>query len=458
LKHYYLIILLLLTCCHKGKVQNSNSIFVKTFTPQQLRQDIDYVRDSLTKKQPNLYWYISRARLDYKFDSLKNTINTPLTAPQFRIKLLHVLSSIGDGHMALLLNEPKIPPADMLFFKGDKAYPIQQLAYKIINGKLYVLKNRSGDNTILPGAEILSIDNKPASELIKNFSDEWPSDGYNQTYKIGRLNLNDFPSRYYFTYGLKEQLTFTVKQHGKIKTCKLSVRTRPKPKSDANGVITSSYYILSRERTACVMVSGFVNASDPFVTLFKTIKKQGVKYLILDLRNNMGGDYIQMVKLYGHLIKKPAYFSNIKMGVLNSTQKAIARSMDYGTKTPILPDSNHFDGKVYVMINGVTFSAATLLAANLQANNRAVLVGEETGGGRNGCIGGVYDDSTLPNSNLYFRFGLCKFIVTPQVKQQGRGVMPDVPIVYTINDYLSTRDFEREWIDNDIKVKGILKQ
>jgi C-terminal processing protease CtpA/Prc len=354
------------------------------------------------------------------------------------------------------LNEPKIPPADMLFFNGDKAYPIQQLAYKIINGKLYVLKNRSGDNTILPGAEILSIDNKPASELIKNFSDEWPSDGYNQTYKIARLNLNDFPSRYYFTYGLKEQLTFTVKQHDSIKTCKLSVINRPKPKSDANGVITSSYYILSSQRTAYIKVSGFVDASDPFVDLFKTIKEQGVKYLVIDLRNNMGGDLVQMGKLFGHLINKPTYFYKTKMGDLNNAQKTTAKLLDYGNKTPILPDSNHFDGKVYVMINGVSFSAAALLAANLQVN-RAVLVGEETGGGRNGCVAGVYHVSFLPNSNLFFRFGLCQFIVTPQVKQQGRGVMPDVPIVYTINDYLNQRDLEDTWIYNDIKAKGAFK-
>ncbi|MGF7080812.1 S41 family peptidase [Mucilaginibacter sp. UYCu711] len=456
MKQYYLIILLLLCGCQKGKEQNANSIFVKTFTPQQLRQDIDYVRDSLTQKQPNLYWYISRAKLDYKFDSLKNAINTPLTAPQFRIKLLQVLSSIGDGHISLLFNEPKIPPADMLFFNGDKAYPIQQLAYKIINSKLYVLKNSSGDNTLLPGAEILSIDNKPASELIKNFSDEWPSDGYNQTYKIGRLNLNDFPSRYYFTYGLKDQLTFTVKQHGSIKTCKLSVLTRPKPKSNANGVITSSYYILSRQRTAYIMVAGFVNASDPFVNLFKTIKEQGVKYLVIDLRNNMGGNVVQMGKLFGHLIGKPTYFYKTKMGDLNNAQKTTAKLLDYGSKTPILPDSNHFEGKVYVMINGVSFSAAALLAANLQVN-RAVLVGEETGGGRNGCTAGITHESALPNSGLLFRFGLIQLKISPEAKQYGRGVMPDVPIVYTINDYLNETDLEDTWIYNDIKAKGAYK-
>jgi hypothetical protein len=438
-------------------VHNSNSIFVKTFTPQQLQQDIDYVRDSLTKKHPNLCWYISKSKLNYKFDSLKKAIDKPLNAAQFRIKLLHVLSSIGDGHMSLEFNRDRIPATDMLFFNGDKAYPIQQLIYKIINGKLYVLKNKSGNNAILPGAEIIAIGNESASQLIEKFAIQWPSDGYNQTFKIGRLNLDDFPARYYFTYGLKDSLTFTVKQHGIIKTCKLSVRPRPKPKPESKWITTSLHTTPSKDEAAYIKVSQFINAAELLVTFFKTAKKHGLKCLILDLRDNTGGDYIQTVKLLGHFIDKPAYFSNIKMSELNNKQKEIARSMDYGSKTPIIPDSNHFDGKVYVIINGLSFSAAALLAANLQATKRAILVGEETGGGRNGCIAGVYHESFLPNSNLLFRFGLCYFTVSPQVKQKGRGVMPDIPIVYTINDYLNSRDLELEWINNDIKVKGILK-
>ncbi|MFD2143949.1 hypothetical protein [Mucilaginibacter antarcticus] len=47
--------------------------------------------------------------------------------------------------------------------------------------------------------------------------------------------------------------------------------------------------------------------------------------------------------------------------------------------------------------------------------------------------------------------------ISPEAKQNGRGVMPDVPIVYTIDDYLNLRDLEDAWIYNDIKAKGILK-
>ncbi|MBC7400550.1 MAG: hypothetical protein H7289_11445 [Mucilaginibacter sp.] len=131
-----------MSCSVKSNAQidSTTSIFIKTYTPEQLHADIDYVRDSLTKKHPNLYWYISKAKLNYKFDSLKKAITAPLTAPQFQHKMLHILSSIGDGHITLLLNSTKIPSIDMRILKGDKEYPIQQLTYKIIKDRLYVVK------------------------------------------------------------------------------------------------------------------------------------------------------------------------------------------------------------------------------------------------------------------------------------------------------------------------------
>ncbi|MES2810609.1 MAG: S41 family peptidase, partial [Bacteroidota bacterium] len=386
---------------------------------------------------------------------------TPLTALQFRHKLLHILSGIGDGHITLQLNRDKIPADDMLFFSGDKEYPIQQLSYKIINGRLYVSKNTSGNNTILPGAEILSIDNKSALELIANFSGEMPSDGYNQTFKIGQLNLNEFPSLYYFTYGLKERLTFTIKQKDSIKTCELTVHNRQKSTAAIAHFDSANIDIPFDDKAALIKISRFVwfdADNDPFIDAFTQIKNLGIKCLIIDLRDNIGGDFTRMARLFSYLISKPTLLGNLKMGALNSTHEAGKNEIEYGYKRPIQPDSNHFDGKLYVIMNGASFSASSLFAASLQANNRATLVGEETGGGRNGCIGGVYDNSTLPNSNLLFKFGLCHFNVSHQVTQLGRGVMPDAPITYTINDYLSTRDMEREWIDNDIKAKSILKQ
>lgn len=68
--------------------------------------------------------------------------------------------------------------------------------------------------------------------------------------------------------------------------------------------------------------------------------------------------------------------------------------------------ADHFNGEVYVLINGGSFSATTLLAANLKSSGRAVFVGEETGGAYNGCVAGSLPVYTTPNSKLPFRMGV----------------------------------------------------
>jgi C-terminal processing protease CtpA/Prc len=459
MKLRYLLVLLLLHCFTLGKAQNDSSVFVKTYSPAQLRQDIKYVRDTLTKKHPNLYWYIIKGRLNKKFDSLEKAINTPLTAVQFKFKLQCVLASIGDGHISLLVNGQKISPDDKLFFYGGTAYPIQQLTYRILNGKLYVIQNLSGNDAIALGAEILAIGDQPASKLIGQLCASVCSDGYNQTFKPAAVNVSAYLAQIYcFLNGRQEKLTFTIKQNDSIKTCQLSIITNPIPaEPKPTQTVVNNTTVSGSESPAYIKVSQFVGQIDPFVTFFGTVKRNGVKCLMLDLRDNTGGNLAQMLKLFSYFINKPTYFNIITMGGISNAQRVASAEFDPGSKTPIVPDSNHFDGKVYVMMNGLTFSAAALLAANLQIANRGVFVGEETGGGRNGCMGGVYHEGPLPNTSLLFNFGLDNFKTITQVKQKGRGVMPDVPITYTIDDYLANKDLETEWIKNDISVKGILK-
>lgn len=454
------LIFIILSLSVRVKAQiDTPSVFVKTYSPAQLRQDIKYVRDTLTQKHPNLYWYISKHKLNKKFDSLEKAINMPLTAVVFKYKLQCVLASIGDGHISLLINGNKISADDKLFFYGGAAYPIQQLVYKILNGKLYVVKNLSGNNSITPGAEILSIGDQPAPKLIGQLCASVCSDGYNQTFKPAAVNVSAYLAQIYcFLYGRQEELTFTIKQHDSIKTCRLSIIAKPiPPESKPTQTVVNTTTISGSGNPAYIKVSQFIQQVDPFAPFFEMVKSRGVKCLILDLRDNTGGNLAQMLKLFSYFINRPTYFNTITMGGISNAQKASSAEFDLGCKTPILPDSNHFDGKVYAMINGLSFSATALLAANLQIANRAVFVGEETGGGRNGCMGGVYHEGPLPNTGLLFNFGLDNFKIPAQVKIKGRGVMPDVPISYTIDDYLANNDLETEWIKNDIKVKGILK-
>ncbi|MGE5521836.1 MAG: peptidase S41, partial [Candidatus Dadabacteria bacterium] len=92
---------------------------------------------------------------------------------------------------------------------------------------------------------------------------------------------------------------------------------------------------------------------------------------------------------------------------------------------------------------GNTFSAATLFTKALIKQDNVTVVGEETGGGAYGNTAWLIPDITLPNSKVIFRLPLFRLVIdTTAVK--GRGVMPEVPVLPTVNDIKRNSDFKME--------------
>jgi C-terminal processing protease CtpA/Prc len=115
------------------------------------------------------------------------------------------------------------------------------------------------------------------------------------------------------------------------------------------------------------------------------------------------------------------------------------------------PNPNRYKGKVYVLINGGSFSASSLLSSNLKGSGRAVFVGEETGGAYNGCVAGFMPVHKLPHSKLNLKFGIAQ--IQPFFKTEiiGRGIFPDIEVLPTIEDRLKGIDPEITRVLEDFK-------
>src|SRR5690606_36141597 len=87
---------------------------------------------------------------------------------------------------------------------------------------------------------------------------------------------------------------------------------------------------------------------------------------------------------------------------------------------------------------------------HLKGRNRAVFVGDETGGTFNGTVAGMMPDVKLPNSKLVVRIGLMTIKPNEQTQKEGYGVMPDTYKKPTIEDFLNDKDPELDWILNQI--------
>jgi C-terminal processing protease CtpA/Prc len=165
---------------------------------------------------------------------------------------------------------------------------------------------------------------------------------------------------------------------------------------------------------------------------FEQIHRSAVLNLILDLRNNSGGDPFCAVHLLSYLETKQApYFARVYD--------------EYETLAQPIPvaEKNAFSGKLYVLINGGCFSSTGHLCALLKYHERGIFIGEETGG--------TYECNDahvrLTTSVTHLNLNVARMTYTAAVKGISRetGIMPDYPVEPSISDFLEGRDAVKEF-------------
>jgi len=212
---------------------------------------------------------------------------------------------------------------------------------------------------------------------------------------------------------------------------------------------------------------------------FDKIDSARSKNLIIDLRGNLGGSLTEIDELYSYLSEKEYIFiKEAKMTRSRSFTYPFRHSKSWFTKVvttllyPALiiyqgikvkkikgkpnfqfrtsklkkPKTNNYKGKIYVLIDGTSFSASSILSAHLKATERATFVGEETGGAYNGTVAGMFANIELPNSKMRMRIGLMNIKTPYSTEPDGYGIKPDAHIKTTRLD----KDEQLEWVLNTI--------
>jgi len=117
---------------------------------------------------------------------------------------------------------------------------------------------------------------------------------------------------------------------------------------------------------------------------------------------------------------------------------------------PVKIKDKGYKGKMFVLIDGATFSASSIISSNLKGKHRAIFVGEETGGTYNGTVAGRMPVLKLPYSKLKWRLGVMSVKPYQQETTEGRGIMPDISIQTNPDDVVNENDSGMEWILNNL--------
>lgn len=487
---FFVTILLCVSCTVSNKNYNPNT----KFSRQQLQQDYSLLRNILEKKHPALYWYTPKDSMNYYFDSLYNNIADSMTELQFGWQVLAPLTQkIHCGHtsfgMSLHWNK----------YIKDKTIPSFPLHLKVWGDTMVVVNNLNRKDSIIKNGTLLtSINGIRNHEMVQQLFQYLPLDGYADNVNYIRISSN-FPYYHRNVFGIyKNYRVGYIDSLGAEKTTLLPFfnpvpdttlkKNKPWPvikipKKIIKKARIKSYRAIiidSSINTATITLNTFSNGGGRHLRsfikqAFKKIKQQQVKNVILDLRSNGGGDVDISVLLTKYLRNKPfkvadtaaaiaksfsPYSKYIKQGFINNIgllfvtkkQKDGAYHFGYWERHWFYPKkNNHFDGKIFVLTNGLTFSASTIFCNAVKDQSNVTLVGEETGGGWYGNSGLLIPDITLPKTKLRVRLPFFKIVQFNHVPKNGRGVTPDIFISPTVESVRKGIDRKMEFVNELIK-------
>ncbi|MEM5508184.1 hypothetical protein WNY98_04795 [Pseudoalteromonas sp. AS71] len=377
------------------------------------QEDLEFYSRNLSEKHIDLYHTISRQSFNEEVTQLKGSLSS-LTKNQLLIELMRLTHKIGDGHTSF-----------PLWGANLKSFPIQ---LKVLNGELYVIKTTK-DSKHLLGAKLEKINDMNAEEIYRLFSQLTPfsENKYSTQVRAAQyipkaelLNglgiINDtFQARFTFTIG-KELIEQQLEpSHSNEYTAELTYLNNSifsiEEKLNENlwfGSLNDNKVVYFKFRRY-TSISKMESLGEDLLSF---INKNKSKKLIIDLRDNYGGDFFVGLKL---------------------------------TQLLVLADSIDWKSGVYVLIDNTTFSAAMSNAAQFSQLLNATLVGEPTGAKPSG-----YQDMgqfILPNSNLEVTYSKRMYHFTRDNKD---ALYPNVHIEVSIDDYISKNDRQLKWILSDI--------
>ena len=412
---YQLIILLLaivlLASCGSVKQHNKNVYALRT--EKELQKDVDYLYKKLQELHPKLDWYISKQELDYKFDSLKHTITSPMTGNEFHRKISPLLASVRQGHNIMYPLVEKISPKEAKAYKKKGDSPLSQFEYALFEDKLYIVKNNSADTSIHAGSEVIAVNGITPQEIYQNYRLTSTSDGYNATFYPQRFAAS-FGGQYQLYNGkqLLDSALYQLKYNDILETywvCRTkkdttNVANRPKTTAASTTGKRELTYLEADSSIALMTIPAF--SAKSFSTFYKKsfeqLRAANTQTLIIDLRNNPGGSLKNIQTLYAYLTDTSFYFTSkaeiasrtsllrnnpfknspvvvkilspilypaklISMGITLSKIKQEDGKYYHNLYSAKRASYNplYFKGDVYVLINGRSFSASSILSSNL---------------------------------------------------------------------------------------------
>lgn len=451
--------------------------------PEDLQEDLTIIRQTLEQAHPDPYRYRSKAELDRMFDDIASSFTVPLSAEEFIQATLPAFRVIGDAGTVLM------PPVT-LRTAYEHSEPLLPITVSVIGDRLYLNEELKGFRSLPTACEILQINERPAAQVLAQLRSAQVPEGADTTLLDRRIE-QDFPvlyrrhveraDKFVIAYrtasgamGEKELFALTkdeMRQTYKPKGYDLQpwrLEEFPGDRSAWLTLGTMDPTELERQRIA---PERFLNS------VLDALRKGDARTLVIDVRGAGGNDLgvaeqvfsligqapYRVVKSmsvrsgrvpdsYRYATPAPEFFASVGGMYMPEAKGRRELKPDDPRLALVLPLSKAFQGKVYVVCDGLTTGAAAAFVMMAKRTGRARTVGEELGSNSTSFCGGKVLEITLPRSGCVLHVPLTRYVPegTP-VGPADRGEMPNYRVPQRPSDLARGEDTVRDALLNLIR-------
>jgi len=460
---FCVFVILTALCVCGSAAQNSVDINRK-FTPEQLIEDVDFYAKTIEETHINPYVYISRKDWLARTNDIKSRIakQGAMTQREFWLIFAPLVSAIQDKHTFI------VHPRFFMTNNQTKYLPIRAV---YLDGKLVVTKS-AADEKIQKGAIITGINGIRSDELIRKLSE--------YGYGVEKERLEYVAETLYTdaaeVFGRPESFALTFSDGTKAQVKGLTIpelfkREKELEAKDNSQKTEESPLELKflPDDVAYLKASTFDYDLEKYKSLLKDvftqIKSSGARKLIVDVRENRGGNSVlgdtlidmfnsKLHKHYSMKWKKSEQYvermKDLNAPIPDHYQKLKPGEVYVSKPRIVKPGANplRFSGQVYVLSGRKTFSSGQMFLGVVKDNKLATVIGEETN--EPGCHAGEVHMFNLPNSRLRVSSST-KYWTPPGGCNGARGIIPDVLVTERASNYLTEKDVILETALNLIK-------
>ena len=446
-----------------GFIFFSNNTYSQDLSARQVKEDLVFLRTQMETYHAGLQVY--NPRFNQQSDSLLNSVQEGMSLIEYFRLISRQVNFGHEGHYDVGSWSDTVHTGF-----ANNAYRYLPMAVHVQNHRIFIMDTYTGNTLLNEGDEILSVNNKKTADILDHLYSFMASDGYIESNMDKKLT-DAFNWKYYLYVEQPEEFVMEYKERttNEIKTVTVKAitiqqmrenypktHTAQNTSAPATPGVEEVYKLDIKDGTAYFQLKSFdwrliekykLKADKLYKDIFQEIAGANVQNLVVDLRYNTGGRSEFADEMLPYIIKtesKEVYRTSVSW-----------RGKKEAFKLPV-KSKWAFEGSVYILVNGKTFSAGATLARYLREYADAIAIGEEAGARYEGFVAGSKQDITLPNSKINIGIPRYHTDFPPSGKQptSNKGLLPDHIVKYSIDDIINKVDKEREFLNQLLKKNG----